>query len=246
MCHVTQTPNSSATRNSCVPIWPTGPASNSSISVLHDREDRCRRCRIRCKDSSSRTVQSIRLWSAPRSTVRDSDQHRDLARRATRWVARGPDRTTQATGIVRIPAVVRELSDRESLAIALVENVQREDLNAIDEARSLARLIKEFDLMHQGAADAFGCARATISNILSAGTSIRRFRRWSSNDASRWATLGRCSPLTRKSRGGGAANPGWQPCCARGRAPHWQDDESTINVGVPACIQRSQDPGTMA
>ena len=73
---------------------------------------------------------------------------------------------TREAGISRIHALVRDLSDRESLAIALVENAQREDLNAIDEARSIARLIKEFNLTHDGVADVLGRSRSAISNFL--------------------------------------------------------------------------------
>ena len=75
-------------------------------------------------------------------------------------------RATKNARIARVPAVVRDLNDRESLAIALVENLQREDLNAIDEARSVARLIGEFNLTHQDAADALGRSRAAVSNAL--------------------------------------------------------------------------------
>ena len=84
------------------------------------------------------------------------------------WLVAGERRlrATRATGIVRISAVVRELNDRQALAVALVENLQREDLNAIDEARSLVRLIEEFNLTHQGVADTLGRSRAMISNTL--------------------------------------------------------------------------------
>lgn len=84
------------------------------------------------------------------------------------WLVAGERRlrATREAGIARIPAVVRDLGDRESLAIALVENLQREDLNAIDEARSVARLIEKFALTHQGAADALGRSRASVTNSL--------------------------------------------------------------------------------
>lgn len=84
------------------------------------------------------------------------------------WLVAGERRlrATREAGIARIPAVVRDLGEREALAIALVENLQREDLNAIDEARSVARLIEKFTLTHQGAADALGRSRASISNSL--------------------------------------------------------------------------------
>ena len=84
------------------------------------------------------------------------------------WLVAGERRlrATRLAGIDRIPAVVRTLSARDALAVALVENVQREDLNAIDEARSIRRLIEEFGLTHQEVAAALGRARATISNLL--------------------------------------------------------------------------------
>ena len=84
------------------------------------------------------------------------------------WLVAGERRllATREAGISRIHALVRDLSDRESLAIALVENAQREDLNAIDEARSIARLIKEFNLTHDGVADVLGRSRSAISNFL--------------------------------------------------------------------------------
>ena len=84
------------------------------------------------------------------------------------WLVAGERRlrATRATGMERIPAVVRELSDRQSLAVALVENLQREDLNAIDEARSLVCLIEEFNLTHQGVADTLGRSRETVTNTL--------------------------------------------------------------------------------
>ena len=84
------------------------------------------------------------------------------------WLVAGERRlrATREAGIARIPAIVREIGDRESLVIALVENLQREDLNAIDEARSIARLIQHFGLTHQGAADALGRSRSSVSNSL--------------------------------------------------------------------------------
>ena len=65
-----------------------------------------------------------------------------------------------------IPAVVRELSDRQSVAVAFVEHLRREDLNAIDEARALVCLIEEFNLTHQGVADTPARFWAAMSNTL--------------------------------------------------------------------------------
>ena len=65
-----------------------------------------------------------------------------------------------------MPALVRELEDEAALAIALIENIQREDLNAIEEARALKRLIDEFGITHARAAQAVGRSRAAVSNLL--------------------------------------------------------------------------------
>jgi ParB family chromosome partitioning protein len=75
-------------------------------------------------------------------------------------------RAAQMAGLDRIPAVVREVPDQAAVAIALIENIQREDLNPIEEARALNRLIEEFDLTHQDAAEAVGRSRAAVSNLL--------------------------------------------------------------------------------
>jgi ParB family chromosome partitioning protein len=69
-------------------------------------------------------------------------------------------------GIRRIPAIIRELSDRDTAEWALVENLQREDLNPLERAKGLRRLIDEFGLTHQQAAEAVGLERASVSNIL--------------------------------------------------------------------------------
>ncbi|MGB5177519.1 MAG: ParB/RepB/Spo0J family partition protein [Gammaproteobacteria bacterium] len=75
-------------------------------------------------------------------------------------------RAAQLAGLHEIPAVVREVEDRAAIAIALIENIQREDLNPLEEARALERLIKEFELTHEQAAEAVGRSRAAVSNLL--------------------------------------------------------------------------------
>jgi ParB family chromosome partitioning protein len=69
-------------------------------------------------------------------------------------------------GIGEIPAVIRDVPDEAALAMALIENIQREDLNPLEEARALARLIEEFGLTHGQAAEAVGRSRAAVSNLL--------------------------------------------------------------------------------
>lgn len=75
-------------------------------------------------------------------------------------------RAAQMAELATVPALVRELPDDAALAVALIENIQREDLNAIEEALAVERLIGEFELTHQEAGDAIGRSRAAVSNLL--------------------------------------------------------------------------------
>jgi ParB family transcriptional regulator, chromosome partitioning protein len=75
-------------------------------------------------------------------------------------------RAAQLAGIPEIPAIIRHIPDEAAIAVALIENIQRENLNAVEEARALERLISEFGLTHQQAADAVGRSRAGVSNLL--------------------------------------------------------------------------------
>jgi ParB family chromosome partitioning protein len=87
-------------------------------------------------------------------------RHFEIIAGERRW------RAAQAAGLAEIPAVVREVADDAALAIALIENIQREDLNPIEEAVAVGRLIEEFSLTHQEAADAIGRSRVGVSNML--------------------------------------------------------------------------------
>ena len=75
-------------------------------------------------------------------------------------------RATQLAGLPTIPALIRELSDETALAMALIENIQREDLNAMEEAIALHRLQTEFELTQQEVAQAVGKSRSTVANFL--------------------------------------------------------------------------------
>ncbi|SFT97127.1 ParB/RepB/Spo0J family partition protein [Pseudomonas marincola] len=75
-------------------------------------------------------------------------------------------RASQQAGLEKIPAMVRELADEAAVAMALIENIQREDLNPIEEAMALQRLQQEFQLTQQQVADAVGKSRVTITNLL--------------------------------------------------------------------------------
>jgi ParB family transcriptional regulator, chromosome partitioning protein len=75
-------------------------------------------------------------------------------------------RAAQMAGLAQIPAVIRDIPDEAAIAVALIENIQRENLNPLEEARALERLISEFELTHQEAADAVGRSRVSVSNLL--------------------------------------------------------------------------------
>ena len=75
-------------------------------------------------------------------------------------------RAAQIAELHEVPAVVRDVPDEAAIAMALIENIQRENLNPIEEANALQRLIDDFELTHQQAADAVGRSRAAVSNLL--------------------------------------------------------------------------------
>jgi len=75
-------------------------------------------------------------------------------------------RAAQMAGLNEVPALVREVTDEAALAMALIENIQRENLNAMEEAAGLQRLVHEFKMTHQQAADAVGRSRSAATNLL--------------------------------------------------------------------------------
>jgi len=87
-------------------------------------------------------------------------RHYEIIAGERRW------RASQLAGLHEIPALVRDVPDGAAVAMALIENIQREDLNPLEEARALDRLIKEFDMTHATAAEAVGRSRAAVSNLL--------------------------------------------------------------------------------
>ena len=75
-------------------------------------------------------------------------------------------RGAQLAGLATVPVVIREITDQTAIAVALIENIQREDLNAIEQARGFKRLLDEFRLTHQEVSDTVGCSRTAVSNLL--------------------------------------------------------------------------------
>jgi ParB family chromosome partitioning protein len=89
-----------------------------------------------------------------------SSQRYEIIAGERRW------RAAQIAGLTEISAVIRRVPDEAAIAMALIENIQRENLNPLEEARALDRLISEFGITHQQAADAVGRSRAAVSNLL--------------------------------------------------------------------------------
>jgi ParB family chromosome partitioning protein len=104
-------------------------------------------------------VQPILVRPVGRPALGESQRYEIIAGER-RW------RAAQIAGLTEIPAVVRDVPDEAAVAMALIENIQREDLNPLEEARALSRLIDEFGLTHQAAAEAVGRSRAAVSNLL--------------------------------------------------------------------------------
>ena len=104
-------------------------------------------------------VQPILVRPLPRPNPTESQRYEIIAGER-RW------RAAQMAGLSEIPAVIRNVPDEDAVAMALIENIQREDLNPLEEARALLRLIEEFGLTHQAAAEAVGRSRAAVSNLL--------------------------------------------------------------------------------
>ena len=88
------------------------------------------------------------------------DQRYEIIAGERRW------RASQLAGLDKISAVIREVNDEAAVAMSLIENIQREDLNPMEEALALQRLVDEFDLTHQQVADAVGKSRTAVTNFL--------------------------------------------------------------------------------
>lgn len=92
--------------------------------------------------------------------VRREGDHFELIAGERRW------RAAQIAGLDKIPAVIRDLDSQSAAAVALIENIQREDLNPLEESLALQRLINEFELTHMQVAEAVGRSRVAVSNLL--------------------------------------------------------------------------------
>jgi len=95
-----------------------------------------------------------------------AEQQYEIIAGERRW------RASQLAGLAEVPCILKPVADDAAVAIALIENIQREDLNAMEEAVALQRLLEEFELTHQQVADAVGKSRTTVTNLLRLNTLV--------------------------------------------------------------------------
>jgi ParB family chromosome partitioning protein len=118
------------------------------------------------QDSLQELAESIKAQGIVQPIVarpiskKDGSQRYEIIAGERRW------RAAQMAGLAEIPAIIRDVPDEAAIAMSLIENIQRENLNPLEEARALDRLIREFDLTHAEAAKAVGRSRASVSNLL--------------------------------------------------------------------------------
>lgn len=118
------------------------------------------------KDMNSEKLQDLANSIAMQGIVQPivvrhiSPEQYEIVAGERRW------RAAQLAGLQEVPVIVKEMDDRTAMAIALIENIQREDLNVLEEAEALQRLLTEFEMTHQQVADAVGKSRATVTNLL--------------------------------------------------------------------------------
>jgi ParB family chromosome partitioning protein len=108
---------------------------------------------------SNGVIQPIVVRPLPQGTGAGGAKY-EIVAGERRWQA------AQLAGLANIPVIVRELSDSQAVAVALIENIQREELTSAEEARALKRLIEEFSLTHSQVAETVGRSRAAVSNLL--------------------------------------------------------------------------------
>ena len=160
-------PGAAATSAAAMPAADTRPLESEDGTLRALPIDLCQRGKYQPrKDMHQESLQeladSIRAQGVVQPiVVRPIESGRyEIIAGERRW------RAAQLAGLQEIPAVVREVSDRSAIAMALIENIQRENLNPLEESRALERLINEFEMTHQQAAEAVGRSRAAVTNLL--------------------------------------------------------------------------------
>ncbi len=143
-------------------------------------------------------------------------------------------RAAQIAGLAEVPVLVREVADSAALAMALIENIQREDLNPIEEAGGLQRLVEEFRMTHEQAAEAVGRSRSATTNLASSRAACRCAK------AKRWPR-GCCArpPARAASTRPTATWPGWKRRFPSGSAPPCRSGQGARAAARSCCITRA-------
>ena len=146
------------------PAEPGGPADGQlrSLPVEYLERGRYQPRRDMSSEALEELADSIRSQGVMQPiVVRPLGENRyEIIAGERRW------RAAQLAGLEEIPAVIRDASDETAVALALIENIQREDLNPMEEALALSRLKEEFDLTHEEVAKAVGKSRTMVTNLL--------------------------------------------------------------------------------
>lgn len=95
-----------------------------------------------------------------REVLRNGEKKYEILAGERRW------RASQIAELDKVPVILQSMTDQEALAVALIENIQREDLSPIEEAEAIARFIEEFDLTHQEVGELIGRSRSAVSNVI--------------------------------------------------------------------------------
>ena len=189
--------NSRICRSICCSVASTSRASTCARS-------RCRNWPIRSRRRASCSPSSCGRSTAPRRV------HRSATKSSPANAAGAPRRSP---GLATVPAVIRRVPDEAAIAMSLIENIQRENLNPLEEARALERLISEFGITHQQAADAVGRSRAAVSNLLrllelrAGGQALRRATRARDGPCARAAVAHAAPPAGRSRHAGREEGP---------------------------------------
>lgn len=129
------------------------------VDVLHPGRYQPRRQMD--KEALEELANSIRVQGIIQPiVVRKQHQGYEIIAGERRW------RAAQLAGLMEIPVLIRDLSDEAAIAMSLIENIQRQDLNAVEEAIALQRLIDEFEMTHEAIAEAVGKSRSSVTNTL--------------------------------------------------------------------------------
>lgn len=140
-----------------------GPGQEALLDIALDdlRPGRYQPRRAMDEDALEALAQSVRSQGVVQPlVVRNTADGYEIVAGERRW------RAARMAGLETVPAVVRPVADETAMAVALIENIQREDLNPLEEGAALRRLIDECSMTHSACAEAVGRSRATVSNLL--------------------------------------------------------------------------------